>query len=445
MAKELRRVKNPRLEIGVHDNLTQFQIKLEPLTRGLVVVGQSGCGKSFLLGRIVEEIIRNTGDKTRLLIIDANSDFSNGLELKLQSDFKSLLDTFNTGLYKDNYKKFFDREIKWFKKMPNPLKEQVFGRTNLLFNLSWEWLVNDQSRFLRIVKGGQYNTSYYWALVVLIDSIKGTKSNPKTWIDNGYNLRSVRGGASNISEIRNQINVEEEKLSMAREESFIELLQDLSKIKDSPIIRDQNQPKLPDTLFELERINYLEIDQIPDKQIRTILLTSLLEFLFESSMQKTENVRHAKEGNNRLVISKAKKEQKHTFILLDEAHNFAAEDPIDPLEKGLGEIIHRIAAEGRKYGLHIIISTQRPSKIKQGLLGECDNAIIMKMNSRMDLDYLAQEMRVLESKLLEPCLHFQEKGEALAIGEMTGMAPYINLFKAAPRRSKEGGVDIEGF
>jgi hypothetical protein len=111
----------------------------------------------------------------------------------------------------------------------------------------------------------------------------------------------------------------------------------------------------------------------------------------------------------------------------------------------LGELIHTIAAEGRKYGLHLILATQRPNKVKRGLLGECDNAIIMKMNSRSDLDHLAQEMRILDVKLLEPCLHFQGQGNALAVGEMTRMAPYVQLFKSAPRRTVEGGVDIQEF
>ena len=79
------------------------------------------------------------------------------------------------------------------------------------------------------------------------------------------------------------------------------------------------------------------------------------------------------------------------------------------------------------------------------MLGECDNAIIMKMNSRRDLKLLAEEMRILNVELLEPCLSFQGQGNAIAVGEMTRMAPYAQIFKSAPRRTKEGGVDIPFF
>ena len=86
------------------------------------------------------------------------------------------------------------------------------------------------------------------------------------------------------------------------------------------------------------------------------------------------------------------------------------------------------------------INSRRQGYLK--MLGECDNAIIMKMNSRSDLEQLATEMRILDVKLLEPCLSFQGQGNAIAVGEMTKMAPYTQIFKSAPRRTKEGGVDI---
>jgi DNA helicase HerA-like ATPase len=159
----------------------------------------------------------------------------------------------------------------------------------------------------------------------------------------------------------------------------------------------------------------------------------------------TEKYRDSWTKENSKSITEAEQYLKHTFILIDEAQNYAPEETNDPHEKMLGELIHTIAAEGRKYGLHVILATQRPNKIKRGLLGECDNAIIMKMNSRSDLEHLAREMRILDVKLLEPCLHFQGQGNALAVGEMTRMAPYVQLFKSAPRRTREGGVDIPGF
>ena len=184
------------------------------------------------------------------------------------------------------------------------------------------------------------------------------------------------------------------------------------------------------------RVNIFDLGILDLTFSKQIVTLYLLDYIYSEHKKCIEQYRKNKLGSDPRL---------RTFILIDEAHNFAPEDTDDPHEKMLGELIHTITAEGRKYGLHLILATQRPHKVKRGLLGECDNAIIMKMNSRQDLKLLADEMRILNVELLEPCLSFQGQGSAIAVGEMTRMAPYTHIFKSAPRRTKEGGVDIPFF
>ena len=135
------------LYIGVKNDLSPFEVDLKALTRGLVVVGQSGCGKSFLLGRIIEEIIRHT-EKSRILIIDPNSDFCEGVKRKDKEEFEEkILKKYETGQLKDEYEGFKERELESLK---NPFgKEdkrewpdaQVFGKENP-FKLSWDYLIS---------------------------------------------------------------------------------------------------------------------------------------------------------------------------------------------------------------------------------------------------------------------------------------------------------------
>ena len=197
---------------------------------------------------------------------------------------------------------------------------------------------------------------------------------------------------------------------------------------------------LPLALFLKNRVNVISFDKVSIKENKLIVVAYLLYFLklFQNFQIDKDQFKSEKNGKKTSGL-------KHVFVVIDEAQNFAPEFANSPLERTLGNIIMQIAAEGRKYGLHLILATQRPNKVKKGLLGECDNAIILKMNSRADLEHIANEMRILDIKLLEPCLHFQGQGNAIAVGEMTKMAPYMQMFKSAPRRTVEGGVDIEGF
>jgi hypothetical protein len=59
------------------------------------------------------------------------------------------------------------------------------------------------------------------------------------------------------------------------------------------------------------------------------------------------------------------------------------------LQKAVLDRIIQIAAEGRKYGLWLLLSTQRPAKVHQGIISQCDNLALMRMSSQRDLDELA--------------------------------------------------------
>ena len=50
----------------------------------------------------------------------------------------------------------------------------------------------------------------------------------------------------------------------------------------------------------------------------------------------------------------------------------------------------QIAAEGRKYGLWLLLSLQRPSKIHPQILSQCDNLMLMRMNSPDDVAELGR-------------------------------------------------------
>jgi GTPase SAR1 family protein len=436
------------LYIGVNSDLSPFKVDLNALTRGLVVVGQSGCGKSFLLGRVVEELVRNTTEKTRLLVIDSNSDFCEGTALDAEETFKNVLDKYRSGLLVKEFEQFKDKELTIYNQIKAEGKlssSQLFGRGEK-FNLSWKWLVDDHERFLKLVKGDECPDGYVWALYTVIEAIKEEfRYSPEDWVDVCSEIWDIRKqGKTDYKFVKENIGLAVANLSP--ESGFLEFASDLSSELRTEIWRAKDTDGgLPERLFADSRINFIEAETIQARKARLKAVAFVLMHCLAEQTELVEKFRVARSGTNASALEEARRNLKRTFLLIDEAQNYAPDDTGDPHEKMLGNLIHTLAAEGRKYGLHLILATQRPNKMKRGLLGECDNAIIMKMNSRSDLEHLAKEMRILDVKLLEPCLHFQGQGNAIAVGEMTRMAPYVRLFKSAPRRTVEGGVDIEGF
>lgn len=62
--------------------------------------------------------------------------------------------------------------------------------------------------------------------------------------------------------------------------------------------------------------------------------------------------------------------------------------PIDSNQAPATEILHRIAG-GCKFGLYLLLSTQRPSEVHQNVISHCDNLLLMKTNSASDLRSLS--------------------------------------------------------
>jgi uncharacterized protein len=128
-----------------------------------------------------------------------------------------------------------------------------------------------------------------------------------------------------------------------------------------------------------------------------------------------------------------------TLIVLDEAHNICPAEPAGLLQAALVDRLVQIAAEGRKYGLWLLLSTQRPSKIHPQVLSQCDNLVLMRMNSRADLADLSEVFGFAPPALVRTAGYFAQ-GEALLAG---AFIPVPSLIRIGARMTVEGGSDID--
>jgi DNA helicase HerA-like ATPase len=79
-----------------------------------------------------------------------------------------------------------------------------------------------------------------------------------------------------------------------------------------------------------------------------------------------------------------------TVLVLEEAHNFVKKqfnfsDEITPLEI-CSQTFEKIAKEGRKYGLSLLISSQRPSELSDTVLSQCNTYILHRLVNDKDQD-----------------------------------------------------------
>ena len=126
------------------------------------------------------------------------------------------------------------------------------------------------------------------------------------------------------------------------------------------------------------------------------------------------------------------------LIVIDEAHNVCPSRPEDPLTALATEHAVRIAGEGRKFGLVLLVATQRPQKVNENVVSQCDNLILMRMNSRSDLNLLEETFSFVPSPVLALATEFRQ-GEAVVAGKLV---PSPTLGRFGPRWSVEGGADL---
>jgi uncharacterized protein DUF87 len=126
------------------------------------------------------------------------------------------------------------------------------------------------------------------------------------------------------------------------------------------------------------------------------------------------------------------------LVVIDEAHNVCPAHPEDPLARATTQRLVQIANEGRKYGIWLLLCTQRPSRIHQSVLAQCDNLALMRMNSPGDLAELEQLFGFVPPEMLRLAPMFR-KGESLMAG---AFAPAPTFVQMRRRRTREGGGDL---
>ena len=126
------------------------------------------------------------------------------------------------------------------------------------------------------------------------------------------------------------------------------------------------------------------------------------------------------------------------LIVIDEAHNVCPADPGDLLAARTAKLAIRIAAEGRKFGLYLLVSTQRPQKIAENVLSQADNLVLMRLNSLADAAFTQTAFSFVPPSLIDRAVTFHQ-GEALIAGKIS---PQPALLRFGTRITEEGGADV---
>jgi DNA helicase HerA-like ATPase len=124
------------------------------------------------------------------------------------------------------------------------------------------------------------------------------------------------------------------------------------------------------------------------------------------------------------------------LLLLEEAHNFVPARANTPAEQRAIMTTKQIAQEGRKFGVGMILISQRPSRLDETTLSQCNSYIIMRLVNPADQNFVRKVVESLgedDAKML-PNL---DVGEALLSGQLINFPVLVKVKPPASQGEHE--------
>ncbi|MDT2909665.1 ATP-binding protein [Lactococcus lactis] len=130
-------------------------------------------------------------------------------------------------------------------------------------------------------------------------------------------------------------------------------------------------------------------------------------------------------------MTPATDETRHPLAFIcDEAHLYMPKDTskMKAVEKKSLEIFEKIAKEGRKYGVSLVIVSQRPAELNTTIISQCNNIISLKITN--DRDKSAVATMLTDSLIgLVDVLPNLDVGECIVVGDSIKLPTKIILDK----------------
>lgn len=411
--------------ISVSESL-DAKIDLDKLiSRHCAIVGSTGSGKSNSVSVLLQAIANRKFPSSRILIIDPHGEYNDALSkyskvIEINSKveenslyipfwalpFNELIKIFSGNLSDSNREYIREKvvEAKIASAVVNEIevrKESITADSPIPFSIKRIWFELDDFE----------RTTYIADRITASDKIaegdiESLKSNeyPPAGIGNSapFLNNRAKGLLSFLDSMRNKLN--------DSSYSFLFSPGKLTPDSDGKISQDL------DSLFQNWLgndlpITILDLSGIPS-EIMSSISGTLLKIIYDGLFW----------GVNTKVGGKSQP----LLIVLEEAHSY--------LKSGENSISSRtvqmIAKEGRKYGVGLLLVTQRPSELDETVLSQCGTMIALRMNNSKDRGHIKSAVQD-ELQSMVDLLPSLRTGEALISGEAVKIPSRVKFFKIA--------------
>ncbi|MEM1948784.1 MAG: ATP-binding protein [Candidatus Caldarchaeum sp.] len=360
--------KGKRLSVGSLTTRPDVDIGLSVsgFRRHLAIIAQTGAGKSYLAGVLIEELLEKGGT---IIVLDPHADY---VRLSAASDEWPHTLSKRVYVFRPAGSKVRYPDVRNVRPLSISLRDLKLHELFYITGVE-ESYVNIRKAVTRVYKELKDKGEFSFAELI----------------------ERMRNLSSDTSDAPKQL-----KDSAAKAINYMERLQDLTILGDKSFdVRDFLRPKT---------VSVIDLSGLSDRESDLIAYFVLKE-VFKLKMLPTEL------GYKYPV-----------FVFIEEAHRFIPPPAVGDTYSG--DFIKKIAAEGRKFGIFLTLVTQRPSKVHPDVLSQCGSQIIMRVTNPVDQRAVFEASERLGHELLED-LPSLARGEAVVVGEVVNIPAIIKVRK----------------
>lgn len=160
-------------------------------------------------------------------------------------------------------------------------------------------------------------------------------------------------------------------------------------------------------------VTIVDLSGIPFEVLSiTVSLVSRLIFDFCFHYSK---LRHEKDALNDVPV----------MIVCEEAHNYIPQKD-DAAYRSSRKSLERVAKEGRKYGLSLMVVSQRPSEVSETIFAQCNNFLALRLTNNADQNYV-RRLFPDNSNGITDILPNLSPGECVVVGDAVLLPAVVQM------------------
>jgi DNA helicase HerA-like ATPase len=118
-------------------------------------------------------------------------------------------------------------------------------------------------------------------------------------------------------------------------------------------------------------------------------------------------------------------------LVLEEAHHYISSHVTSERQQRAREVFEKIAKEGRKFGLSLVVASQRPSELSRTVLAQCNSFIVHRIQNPDDQEYFKSVISGINRELLGQLPSLAQQ-QALVLGDCVTLPLQVRINDTEP-------------